>query len=269
MSLKEVRSGSLALALGSWATCVIGAPQPPSDISRLDLVKAFATRSPWRLVVKQGPPAEDYGGNPAPGALHLCLQDGPQPPCLSEAASPPSTTQAGSTDWGPHYLVDADVVYPQARTAAPLLRIVTASMHAGDGGQIIATQLLRYDRASNQFRRIYFHFTGSNNNQETRFVTSGPLQGDVISAEPTSNSPYGYWITVSRLTPTRTYKQVLRYRSSTPYNDGNSLAVIDSEMPNIERRLGLWRPGSGLPPPLPSTKPCPNPRLKGLELWCQ
>ena len=32
-------------------------------------------------------------------------------------------------------------------------------------------------------------------------------------------------------------------------DDGNPPAVIDSEMPNIEERLGLWRPGQRLPTP--------------------
>ena len=76
--------------------------------------------------------------------------------------------------------------------------------------------------------------------------------------------PYGYWIVVNSLTPAGNYRQVLRYRSATLYNDGNPLAVIDSEMPNIERRLGLWAPGQ----PLPTPARCAKPRLVKLELWC-
>jgi hypothetical protein len=57
----------------------------------------------------------------------------------------------------------------------------------------------------------------------------------------------------------------LRYRSATHYGDNNSLAVIDSEMPNIERHLGYWKSGMALP--LPSGA-CPRPRLIRMELWC-
>ena len=54
-------------------------------------------------------------------------------------------------------------------------------------------------------------------------------------------------------------------RSATHYSDNNPLAVIDSEMPNIEQRLGYWKSGVALP--LPSGA-CPRPRLIRMELWC-
>ncbi len=160
----------------------------------------------------------------------------------------------------------AKLVYPAGRSAPPLLMIVTASMHAGDGGQVVVTQLLNYDRVKDAFQRVYTHETGTNNNEEVRFITSGPLEGAVISAEPTENAPYGYWIEVDRLTAQHTYRPVLKYRSATRYGDGNPLAVIDSELPNIEHRLGLWNSGS--PPPLPA-KRCPKPHLKDGALWCE
>jgi len=45
------------------------------------------------------------------------------------------------------------------------------------------------------------------------------------------------------------YGRILRYRGLTGYSDGNPLAVADSEMPEILRRLGLWQPGEPLPVP--------------------
>jgi hypothetical protein len=86
----------------------------------------------------------------------------------------------------------------------------------------------------------------------------------MISAEPTNDAPFGFWITVNKLVGDD-YKQALKYRSATRYGDGNTLAVIDSEMPNIEQRLGLWHPGSKLT--LPHGQ-CRNPRLVRGELWC-
>jgi hypothetical protein len=257
--------GLIAVASATGALCD---PAPASDARQVDLAKPFNTRSPWRLVVTQGPPVEDPGGNQAPGALHLCLEKSPAGPCVSEPLSPAGSAESiENADWGAHYLEVAAPAYPQGQGAAPLLRIVTASMHAGDGGQAVVTQLLKYDRDRDAFERIYAHTVGTNNNEEVRLVADGPLMGDVISAEPTQNSPFGYWIVVSRFTSARTYQQVLRYRSATRYGDGNALAVIDSEMPNIERHLGVWKPGSPLP--LPSAKACLRPRLKQMELWCE
>jgi hypothetical protein len=159
------------------------------------------------------------------------------------------------------------VVYPGGPSKAPLLLIQTASEHSGDGDQAIYTQLLAYRTKTDTFAPVYAHQTGHNNNQEVRFITSGPLMGAVISAEPTQDRPYAFWITVSRLGPAYTaYRQVLRYHSATGYGDGNQLAVIDSEMAGIESRLGLWRKGQPLPLP---ASPCPKPRLTKMELWCE
>lgn len=268
--LRFWRSGALAIFAGLLASKLAlcePAIAPSSEITRVDLEKPFNTRSPWRLVAIQGPPAVDYGGNPAPGALHLCLEKGSSGPCDS-VPMPPLESGASPTGWEPHYLSVAEPVYPQGRSARPLLLIITASMHAGDGGQLVVTQLLDYRSASDTFERLYVHSTGTNNNEEVRFIPSGPLEGAVISAEPTDNAPYAYWVEIDRFTPERAYRQVLRYRSATRYNDGNSLAVIDSEMPNIERRLGLWSPGSPLPLPVGATKQCVRPHLKNAELWC-
>ena len=259
-------SGCLCLCLGLFgsnaAQCATAAP---SEIAHIDLAKPFHTRSPWRLIATQGPAVVDWGDSPAPGAVRLCLKKSPNAPCTSyPVPMPPPESKAWSDE--PHYLDVAKPVYPAGTSAPPLLLIVTASLHAGDGGQLVVTQLLAYRSASDVFERIYVHATGTNNNEEVRFVPAGPLEGAVISAEPTDNAPYAYWIEVDKFTPERTYRRALRYRSATRYGDGNSLAVIDSEMPNIETRLGLLKPGSPLP--LPSGKPCRSPRLKQAELWC-
>ena len=268
------RCWAWAIALMSGVSGSVGlcdpAPLEPSMIAPFDLKAPFDARSPWRLEITQGPPTEDYGGDPAPGRLDLCLQKSPAGPCERKPVSADPAADGGSaSDWGPHYLRSVKPVYPRGRSGPPLLQLVTASLHAGDGGQVVVTQLLKYDKNRDAFERIYVFSTGTNNNQEVRFIDRGPLIGDVISAEPTTNAPYDYRMTVNRFTPTRTYRQVLRYRSATRYQDGDTLAVIDSEMPNIQRRLGLWRPG--LPPPLPASaaKTCLKPRLVNMELWCR
>jgi len=242
---------------------------PASQHTQLYLEKSFHTRSPWRLVVTEGPPVKDYGGNDAPGALTLCLRRDLTGPCISDPVTPPlrTVTPDYPIAWEPHYLLTAKVVYPRGPRAAPLLLIATGSLNSGDGDQIVATQLISYDIGHDEFRRIYRNMTGHNNNQQTRFITDGPLRGSVISAEPQEHLPYGYWIVVNQLTAAGAYRQTLRYRSATLYGDGNRLAVIDSEMPNIERRLGLWKPGEPLP--TPNGTPCIKPTLKQTELWCE
>jgi len=265
MTLAAGLTGSAAVAQDSAENPTF---RPAPQGTQLDLTKTFHTRSAWRLVVTEGPPAKDYGGNDAPGALTLCLHEGPTGPCVSGPVTPPlrAPTPDYAIAWKPHYLLTAKVVYPRGSKAAPFLLIVTGSLNSGDGDQVVATQLVAYDAGQDAFRRVYEQSTGHNNNQEIRFVTEGPLRGSLISAEPQEHLPYGYWIVVKSLAPTGTYRQVLRYRSATLYNDGNPLAVIDSEMPNIERRLGLWKPGQ--PIPTPNGKPCLKPTLRHTELWC-
>ena len=257
------------------AQTLIGSPtfHPPPQGMQLDLEKPFHTRSPWRLVVTEGQPVKDYGDNDAPGALTLCLHKGPAGPCVSDPVTPllRATTHDDPVAWEPHYLITAKVVYPQGPKATPFLLIVTGSLNSGDGDQIVSTQLVTYDADRDAFRRVYGKSIGRNMNQEIRLVADGPLQGSVISAEPQEHLPYGYWIVVNKLTPEGAYRQVLRYRSATLYNDGNPLAVIDSEMPNIERRLGLWKAGEPLPTPriAGNSKPCIKPTLRHTELWCK
>ncbi|MGZ6016369.1 MAG: hypothetical protein ACXWKM_11550 [Phenylobacterium sp.] len=245
---------------------------PAPQGAQLELEKLFHTRSAWRFVVTEGHPVTDFGGNDAPGALSLCLHNGPAGPCVSDPVTLPlrTTTLDDPIAWEPHYLLTAKVVYPRGPKAAPFLLIVTGSLNSGDGDQIVSTQLVAYDVGRDAFRRVYGKSTGHNNNQEIRFITDGPLRGSVVTAEPQEHLPYGYWIAVDRLTPAGAYRQVLRYRSATLYNDGNPLAVIDSEMPNIERRLGLWKPGQPIPTPSLSgnAKPCLKPTLRHTELWC-
>lgn len=254
----------VALAMGV-ATAALAAG-PASQAIDLDLAKSFHTRSAWRLVVTEGAPVDDYGGNPAPGPLSLCLHKGAAGPCVAAPVTPPPRTPFDTPAWEPHYLLQAKAVYPRGEGSPPLLLIVTGSLNAGNGDQIVATQLVAYDAGQDAFRRVYARSTGRNNNQEIRVVAGGPLRGSVISAEPQDGPPYGYWIEVESPTPAGAYRRVLRYASATRYNDGNSLAVIDSEMPNIQRRLGLWKPGQ--PIPTPAGKPCPTPTLRHDALWC-
>jgi hypothetical protein len=258
----------LTVALSSAALAA------PTMIASLDLSKSFATRSLWSFQATQGPDVEGANGDQVDGVITLCLRKGRAGPCdpaLITAFNDPGLARFGPDIemlFGePHNLEQPEILYPEGANHAPLLWVQTSSASSGDGNRGIFTQVLVYNRNSDQFYRIYSHLTGgSNNNQDIRFIDAGPMRGDIISVDPTSNPPYAFWIVVNALTPSFTYNEVLRYRSATRYNDGNPLSVIDSEMPNIQRRLGLWR--TGLPLPLPASG-CSQPQMIHDELWCR
>jgi len=232
-----------------------------TTISNIDLSKPFATREAWRFIATQGPRIsgnDTASGGEEPGRIQLCLRAAPSPPC------DPQLQNALHDE--PHYLETVEIVYPRGSTGRPLLLVRTGGVHGTNGSQSETTQMLAYENAQNHFVLIYQEEGGRrNNNEEVRYISSGRLMGDIISVDPTENAPYAYWVTVNVLTPEYTYKTVLRYRSATHYGDSNPLAVIDSEMPNIEQRLGYWKPGMALPLPPGG---CPIPRLIRMELWC-
>ena len=73
------------------------------------------------------------------------------------------------------------------------------------------------------------------------------LDTTVIVAYPTSDAPFTYFVEVYKRTSDSEYSLALRYRGHTGYGDGNPLAVVDSEMPETLRRLGLLKTGDALP----------------------
>lgn len=252
--------------LAALAATTGNATVSEKQISTLDLSKPFSTRSPWRFTADQGPDTTDTPSaeGQEPGEIRLCISmDGGQScrPDLNGVLAAPGEA-AGSSFSQAHYLGKPVIIHPAGD--ATLLRIDVGSLHAGNGDQLHGLVLLSYDRAADTFRVAYRHVAGHNNNQEIRYIDAGALRGAVISAEPTQDAPFGYWVTVSRFTG-NTYGQALRYRSATRYGDNNPLAVIDAEMPDIQRRLGLWHPGQPLPLP---AKGCPNPHLLRGALWC-
>lgn len=256
----------VALAL---ATVLAAQSATSSVISNIDLSRSFLTREAWRFIATQGPPVagdDTASGGEEPGGIQLCLRATPTAPCDPQLQNALGTaSSANHLFMQPHYLKAVNILYPRGSADRPLLFVQTGSLHSGDGGQLVFTQVLAYENSQNRFARIYQYSTGTNNNEEVRYISSGKLMGDIISVDPTENAPYGYWVTVNVLTPQYTYKVALRYRSGTHYGDNNPLAVIDSEMPNIEQRLGYWKAGMALP--LPSGA-CPRPRMIRMELWC-
>lgn len=251
-------------ALFIAAALAAGSSPAPAVVSSIDLKAAFHTRSAWVFKATQGPEIDDpvMGDGKAPGPVTLCLSRDGGRTCDPAVTGAFSRADADDLFGQSHELLDARV---EATPDRPVLLVRTGTLLSANGDQGVRTQILTYDRVKDAFSIAYDQVTGHNNNQEVRLMSSGPLRGDVVSAVPTENKPFGYWMTVSRLTSAG-YRQILRYRSATHYGDGNPLAVIDSEMPNIQMRLGKWHPGQPLP--LPAGK-CPRPHLVKTVLWCE
>lgn len=237
----------------------------PTLIKSIDLTKAFLARSTWRFTAAQDADVPDPTGfldDKVPGPLHLCLRKAPAAQC--DPSLKATVGEPGKSDFflEAHDLREARVVH--APSGQALLLVQTGSVHSGNGDQLVRTQVLAYRPAEDRFERVYDHVTGRNNNQQIRYIEAGPLKGDIVAVEPTQDAPFGFWVVVNAPAADG-FKQVLRYRSATRYGDGNPLSVIDSEMPNMAQRLGLWKPGQPLPLP---TGPCPSPRLVRMALWC-
>lgn len=231
-------------------------------VGHVDLTAAFGTKSQWAFVVaKQSDEesiTEDGAGNPT-GPISLCFVVNARPDCsetlfLEKLKEQNLMKPAGEKAF--YELLAGEIVQAGTGEANALLKVKACSLRGANGNCGASTYLLSYDSAADKFRVVFFNYTGRNNNQETRFVGSGPLLGDVIGAYPTNDAPFGYLIEVYKRDSTGNYARVLRYRSRTRYNDGNRLAVIDSEMPVLLQKLGLWSQGDPLPQP--SSMPPPD-----------
>jgi hypothetical protein len=243
-------------------------------IAHLDLTGPFQTKSRWSLVAAKQPDEEGSatdGLGERVGAISLCFVENDEPDCSEEMFLAKYREEKISFDSrpGPFYeLFASDVVFSGAGRTFPLLRIKSCTTRGANGNCGVSTFLFAYDRNTQRFRIVFFNMMGRNNNQEARFVEKGPLLGNVIVAYPTRDAPFTYLVEVYRRSSDGDYSQVLKYRGNTHYGDGNPLAVIDSEMPETLRRLGLWKTGDSLPVPPRAPKGCTLLIRKGIE-WCE
>jgi hypothetical protein len=237
----------------------------PTIISHVDLTMPFATASQWTLVIarEDGPPPRQVADVEDHGPLTVCLVKVLVADCSIQLyAQTRSEYRWFDT---PFQLLDSRVVYADRDDRLPLLLIKACGARGMNGNCGIATVLYGYERRADRFYEAFSNLTGRNNNQATRFVGRGPIRGDVIVDYPTARAPFTYWIEVYRPGKSGRYLRTLRYRGRTGYADGNPLAVIDSEMPQILRHMGLWRPGD----PLPAPPGCARPVLRHGEEWCR
>ena len=232
----------------------------PIVVSHIDLTEPFGTATQWTSVAVQdgGHANPEFGDH---GPIFLCLVKAANPDCALQLYQ--------QADDLPHNFFVGRVVYAHQNKSSPLLLLKACGEQGPNGNCAIATALYMYDKRADRFLRVFLNHTGRNNNEVTRFVENGPLQGDVIVDYPTENAPYTYWIEVYRAGDSGQYGQILRYRGRTGYSDGNPLAVADSEMPEILHRLGLWQPGDALPVPDHLPEGCSHLFMRNGEEWCK
>ncbi len=204
-----------------------------------------------------------------PNPVTICFVRSDVPDCSEKGLFPISDGIADNPGRLFHNFLEARVVYASADRTAPLLLLKACSMAGFNGNCGIYTFLFAYDHSRDQFYLAFHDIVPHNLNGTTRFVEAGPLLGAVVSATPTSNAPYGYFVSVYRSDASGHYAQNLRYRSKTHCNDGNRLSVVDSDMPEILLRLGLWKPGDPLPIPFVKPDNCTKLSIIKGEEWCQ
>jgi hypothetical protein len=244
-------------------------------VTHLDLTQPFQTKSRWSLVAAKQPDEESSatdGLGEREGAISLCFVENDEPDCSEEMFLAKYREEKISFDSGPgpfYELFASDVVFSGPGRTLPLLRIKSCTTRGANGNCGVSTFLFAYDRKAERFRVVFFNMMGRNNNQEARFVENGPLLGSVIVAYPTDDAPFAYFVEVYKRMSDSEYSQVLRYRGNTRYGDGNPLAVIDSEMPESLRRLGLWKTGEALPVPPRMPRGCTRLVMRKNVEWCE
>ena len=232
-------------------------PPPKSDldyrvISSLDLTGPFRTKTKWVFTVFQAPdtcnPQLDDGCN---GSYEFCFVHLDKSRC---------------TEIGGAVLDEASIISPERRP--PLLVTATRPDVWTSGAGNLYIDFWTYRRNSDEFENVFSNRSNQNNNEETRFIRSGPLSGDIAVSRAPTRAPYHYDIVIYRPSKAGKYFEILKFTGKTRYGDGNQLAVIDSEMPEIERRLHLWRPED--PPPTPPEMPtrCTTVEMRNGVEWC-
>jgi hypothetical protein len=245
-------------------------------LRNIDLTGPFHTTSQWRLIVAKQPDKESSytGGSPDDplGAVITCFVKDGVPDCgeqlLLDKVRQGFKLAANDLPYF-HLFLKADLVFAGKSQTRPLLWLSHCPSRGMTGNCTVTNFLIDYEKSADRFRVVFFNETGRNNNEETRFIGSGPLQGSVILAEPTIKAPSRYWVEVFARGAGANYVRILRYRTLTGYNDGNPLAVIDSEMIEILRRMGKWKPGHPFPKQADPPDNCAKLELRRGVLWCK
>jgi hypothetical protein len=265
------------LALLLSGTARADDPMSYPTIATTDLTVPFHTQSAWSLVVTQEPDARDEIGK-----IHICFRHAGKAICpdilvhgrcdhLDGKPNCPLGAKPNEDRFEYNEWQGVAVFRPDERSQDPLLVATVMGNYSGPLGATgpVGPIIWAYRPDTDSFEEIFSGSRSSSVAEEVRLVASGPLAGDIVVNDRMDRRPYPYRIRVYQLLATRHYAKLLEYKSKAKYRDGNSLRVIDEEMPEIERRLGLWKPGDPLPVPPERPNGCTSLVLrKGVE-WCK
>ncbi len=235
-----------------------------------NLEKPFHTRGKWLFVVTQGPAEDSSDG----AGIQYCFLDVRTAICESALVpngvalnqkSKALQVPIGGSSWPYNEPGPVSIVYPVKQSLEPLLQFKPYEFNGGPGAPL-GLLVFAYRKETDRFELIFSGTSHPNVNEETRLIKDGPLAGDIIADYQTARWPYRYKIMVYKLTDSEKYKKILDYMGNSKWDDGNTLAVIDAEMPEIERRLGIWKPGQALP--LETTVDCKKLEYRSGMEWC-
>ena len=248
-------SGLCSFVLGSQLQAATAVLLPGAATLRtMDLTAPFHTRDNWQFVIRQDPPQDTSLGT-GPGNLHFCFVRGSASHCFGASYPNVSFNALGSSA----------IEYPTPASHEPVLVVVANDQFSPTGGGRL-TLIWAYNPKADQFDQMFDQAVSKNTNGEIRLITTGPLAGDIVKDVAGGRPAYRYHITVYRLENSE-FKEVLSYDGNSKYNDGSGLPVIDAEMAEIERRLGLWKPGDPLPAPVRTY--CDTLELRHGVEWCR
>jgi len=238
----------------------------------MDLTKPFHTPEKFTFVVTQGP--ADDTSNAA--GLQFCFLKKNEAVC-EPALSPDGVALSDKSpsflhgppgpSWPYNEWGSASVIHLAKPGLGPLLEVNPYEFTGGPGAPF-GIVIFAYRPMSDTFELIFSGTSHGNVNAETRLITTGPLAGDVAADFPTERAPYPYEVTLYRLTASEHYIKVLDYDGKSRWGDGNGLAVIDAEMPEIEKRLGVWKADQPLPTPPTMPASCKSVRMHNDLEWC-
>ena len=246
-------------------------------VSKADLTRAFDTTTNWNLVITQEP--HNFLGD-----LHFCFVHDGEAVCSLVCA--PSGVALGDyptcvtngSDTAFNMLVWVSTFRSIGRAKANLVVADVARSKKSLSRLPDGLVIWAFHRQSDSFERIFsavqdIDFKSTQNGRsedEIRFISSGPLAGDVVLDRAASFWPYRYEIVVYQLLSSERYVKVLDYLGKATEGDKNALWPIDAEMPEIEKRLGYWEPGDPLPvSPKAASPECKTPvRLQDGLAWC-
>jgi hypothetical protein len=224
----------------------------------IDLTAPFHTKTRWSFEVRQeAPDCTDWEAFDPPVVLMCFIHEG------KDSCSP-----------GRNVFDSVEIVYPDEAKSQPLLEAISHLEVDGPSVGLEDNDFWTYDAVLDKFSSAFSNQIWRDSGEETRLITAGPLRGDIIVSRITVRASPRYMIEVYK--PSEMLKRTVfpssfikfyQYESRTRSDDDNRLPVIDAEMPEIFRRLGLHAP-KNIEDYIKDVPEGCKPQMRNGLLWC-